>query len=352
MKFSSNFLIYPANKALGRAIDHYINLFPEQAQETAAPDNRQVLQDNFIHTQGNFELHRYAHTLLENAREAFKSSLSETAREQFPLDWAAVQNSLGNILAALGQQQDSDDWYTLSIQAFNDALEVYSQEQTPQEWAWTNYSLGTATHALGKKQGEAKLLKAAVDACTRALLVWTRQDAPLEWALTMHQLGGALHSHGKLLKGNRTLQKSVVAYKNALAELDADNAGLELVATHNNRGTVLHNLAESEENPDRIEEALRSYELALDASMEQQLSIHLAVICRINKATARCVLAELRKESAIAEEAADELEVIIECFHGACQPQYTARCEQELVRARSMVERFRENAVETGQPAG
>ena len=86
----------------------------------------------------------------------------------------------------------------------------------------------------------------------------------------MHQLGTTFHAYGKLLKGNRQLQKSVVAYKNALAVLDADNYALELTATHNNRAAVLHHLGETEENPERMEEAIKSYEKALTVSMEQQ----------------------------------------------------------------------------------
>ena len=146
----------------------------------------------------------------------------------------------------------------------------------------------------------------------------------------MHQLGATFHTYGKHLKGNRTFQKSVVAYKNALAELDADNNAYELVAAYNNCGAVLHNLAESEENTDRLEEAIRSYETALTVSMEQQLPIHLSVLCRVNKTTARSVLAELTNDATLAEEVADEFELIIECFPHALQPLCLRHCEEHM----------------------
>ena len=136
----------------------------------------------------------------------------------------------------------------------------------------------------------------------------------------MHQLGATFHVYGKLLKGNRTFQKSVVSYKNALAEFDADNHALELAATHNNRGAVLHNLAESEENPERLEEAIRAYETALTVCMEQQLPIHHAVLCRVNKFSSQSVMAEFTKDSSLADEVADEFEMILECFPHALQP--------------------------------
>jgi len=132
------------------------------------------------------------------------------------------------------------------------------------------------------------------------------------------------------------LQKSVVAYKNALAVLDADNYPLELTATHNNRAAALHHLGETEENPERLEEAIRSYEKALTVSMEQQLPIHLAVLCRVNKTTAQNVLAELTNDTGLAEEVADEFEVIIECFSHALQPLCLRHCEEQMDKARSL----------------
>ena len=150
----------------------------------------------------------------------------------------------------------------------------------------------------------------------------------------MHQLGATFHTYGRLLKGNRTFQKSVVAYKNAIAEFDADNNAFELAATHNNCGAVLHNLAESEKSAERLEEAIRSYETALTVCMEQQLPIHLAVLCRVNRSTARSVLAELTKDASLSVEAANEFEVIIECFPQALQPLCLKHCEEQISKAK------------------
>ena len=342
MKFSNNYVFYPDNKALEQAIDHYESIFSDHVAEYESPDSRVTAQDNFIHTRGNFEQRSYSSNILESARETLEAELTEKYREQAPIDWAATQNSLGNILAALGQHQRDGDLFKMAIQAFNSALEELNQENAPLDWAATQYNLGTATQALGGQLGDSKLLKKSVDAYTNALLEWTREQTPLEWASTMFQLGATFHTHGKLLKGNRTFQKSVVAYKNALAELDADNTALELVATHNNRGAVLHHLGESEENPERLEEAIRAYEKALLVCQEQQLPIHLAVMSKVNIATARGVLAELRKDSAIAQETADDFELIIELFHNACQPLLT-HCEQQLDNAQSLVKAFSGN---------
>ncbi len=341
MKYSNNYIFYPDNNELIKAIAHYKSLLVDQAAIDDIPDGGVAVQDNFIHTRGNYEQHRFNSHILEPAAELFESQLSDLLRQQSPLDWVVLQNSLGNILAALGQQRRDVACYEKAIASFNFALGELKQEDSPLAWATTQYNLGTAAQALGRQQDDSKLLKTSVDAYTNALLEWTREQAPEEWAATMFQLGVSLYTQGKLLKGNRTLQKSVVAFKNALVYFDADNHALALAATHNSRGVALHSLAESEENAERMEEAIRSYDTALTVCMEQQRPFHLAVLCRVNKSTARVVLAELTSDAAIAEEAADDFELIIECFPHALQPLCMKHCETQLLKVKSMLETFR-----------
>ncbi len=341
MKFSTVYLIYPENRAMERSIAGTVSLFDEEMAAAGEPDTRIAVADNFLFTRGNFEPHRFSSKIFENMSEALEAALAgapdaDIDRTREPAIWADTQNKLGNILAAMGQQRWDEALFERAIHCFEKALEVYSQESTPQEWAITQFNLATANQALGGLQESARPFKDAIDAYTNALMVWTKEAATESWMLTMHQLGNTLHAHGKLLKGNRQFQKSVVAYKNALSVLDADNYALELTATHNNRAVVLHHEAESEDNPERLEEAIRSYEKALTVSMEQQLPIHLAVLCRVNKATAQLALAELTKNIGLAEEMVDEFEVIIECFSHALQPLCLRHCQEQMKKAKTM----------------
>ena len=338
MKFSNNYTFYPDNKALEKAVEHYKSLVSDDEASGANADNRGAVADNFIYTRGNFEQHRYSANIFESARELLEGLLTDELREESPLDWAEANNSLGNILAAQGQNLREVDLYNQSIASFSSALEVLTQEDSPLEWAATQSNLATALQALGRQESDAKLISKSIDAYTDALLEYSRKETPEEWSIVMFQLGAAFHTYGSLLKGNRHLQKSVVSYKNALAELDADNHALELTATHNNRGAVLTHLGESEENPDRVEEAIRAYETALTVSMEQQLPFHLAVLIRVNKATANSVLAELTKDAALMEETADEFELIIECFPHAIQPLCKKHCEAQLIKTQSLAQ--------------
>ena len=336
MKFSKTYILYPDNRVLERAIASSLGMLGEELAEAATPDTKVTAADIFRYTRGNYEQRSFSSNILDSVREALEASLTDEYRAKDPTGWAAAENALGNILAALGQQLRNVELYEKAIQCFNNALEEFSQEKSPLDWATTQYNLGTAMQALGRQEGDSKLLKSSIDAYTNALLVWSRKDTPEEWAFAMQQLGATFHAYGKLLKGSRTFEKSVVAYNNALTALDADNYAIELTATHNNRGAVLQHLGESEENPERLGEAIQSYDKALAVSMEQQLPFHLAVICRVNKATAQNLLAELKKDVALAEEVADEFELIIECFPHALQPLCLKHCEEQMNRAKSL----------------
>lgn len=334
MKYSHTYLFYPGNKALERALASSIAKLGDKWAEAAMPDTKITVADNFLYTRGNYEQHRFSANILDSVSEALEVSLTDEYRNQEPLAWAETQNNLGNILAAQGQQLRDAGFFQKAIECFNRALEIFNKEKLPRDWAATQYNLGTAMQALGRQLDNAKLLKDANDAYTNALLEWSRKETPEEWASAMHQLGATFHAHGRLLKGNRTFEKSVVAYKNALAALDADNHAFELAAAHNNCGAVLQNLGESEQNSDRLVEAIQSYETALTVCMEQQLPIHLAVLCRVNRSTARNIMAELTKDTTLADEVADEFEVIIEGFPHALQPLCLKHCQEQIRTAR------------------
>jgi len=336
MNFSNTYLIYPRNKHLERAIKSSIALLGDDMAQAARPDRSVAEADNFLYTRGLFEQHGFSTNVLAPMCDALQAMLAGQGGESGESARAQMQNNLGNILAALGQQRGDAALFQDAARYFNAALDAYDQDQTPLEWAETQYNLGLVNQALGRLCDDARSFKAAIDAYTGALSVWTRDVAAEDWMYAMHQLGSTFHAHGKLLKGNRTFQKSVVAYKNALTVLNADDYALELTATHNNRAVVLHHLAESEKNPARMVEAIKSYDKALTVSMEQQLPVHLSVICRVNKLTARSVLAELSNDTALAEEVADEFEVVIECFSHALQPLCLRHCEEKMNKVRSI----------------
>lgn len=104
MNVSNPYLFYPDNRALERAIDSSLGMLNDELAKAATPDTKVTMADNFLHTRVNFEQQRFSSNILESARQALQGSLTDEYRNQEPLAWAETQNSLGNILAAMGQQ--------------------------------------------------------------------------------------------------------------------------------------------------------------------------------------------------------------------------------------------------------
>lgn len=330
MKFSTNYIFYPDSQFLERALASAKSYLEDPSILNLEPVDDVTFRDTSAHMQGNYGQSIYSMNALPNVRDSLENKIQQCSREDDSQVWGQLHNTLGNVYAALAQMINDPSLYQKAIDLFNIALESFDQTDSADDWALSHYNRATASQELGRINQDKQLLKTATDGYIDALLVWTKDDNPKEWSDTMFQLGSAFHLYGNLLTGNRTHQKAVVSFKNALTTLDADNHALELAATHNSRGAVLLNLAESEENPGRVEEAIRSYETSLTILMEQQKPFHLAVLCRVNIATARFALAQLNNDAVLAEEVADSFELIIACFDEAAEPSVLAVCEERL----------------------
>ena len=72
--------------------------------------------------------------------------------------------------------------------------------------------------------------------------------------------------------------------------------------------------------------------------MQTVKAVSYAVLCRVNKFSAQSVMAELTKDTALADEVADEFEIILECFPHALQPLCSKYCEEQMSKMRKMAE--------------
>jgi len=104
MNYSKPYIFYPDNRSLEHAIVSSLGLLSEEVAALAAPDTSTTVADNFIHTRGNFEQQHFSINILEPLRDVLEGLLTDEYREQDPSAWSEMQNRLGNIYGALGQQ--------------------------------------------------------------------------------------------------------------------------------------------------------------------------------------------------------------------------------------------------------
>src|SRR5580698_3523394 len=74
---------------------------------------------------------------LTEAVSALHLAQRRYSREKQPVEWAMLQNNLGNALAALGERESGTQHVEEAIAAYRGALEVYVRSRQPLEWAMT-----------------------------------------------------------------------------------------------------------------------------------------------------------------------------------------------------------------------
>lgn len=93
--------------------------------------------------------------------EYYKQALDITDPQEFPYQWALLQNSLGVAYTAIGEPQGAAD-------AFRQALRVYTRFRFPFQYALAKNNLALANIQIGGTQA----LRRAVAACEDAIMVF------------------------------------------------------------------------------------------------------------------------------------------------------------------------------------
>ena len=181
---------------------------------------------------------------MRQAEQAFRHALLERTPERSPLEWAAIQNSLGNALQSLGEHAGDAATFRQAEQAFRNALLERTRERSPMGWAGAQNNLGNVLLRLGEIAGDVAVLRQAERALREALLEFTRVKVPLDWATTQNNLGNVLHRLGTLSGDVAVLRQAEQAFCDALLERTRARLPMDWAATHINLGAVLRSLGD------------------------------------------------------------------------------------------------------------
>ena len=209
-------------------------------------------------------------------------------RDRMPLDWAAAQGELGDVLFKLGERESGTAHLEQALAAYEAALQEITRDRAPLEWAMTQSDLGAALARLGEREGGTARLELAVAAYRAAIEPVVAYYAALEqdthdrvswtiFATTQMNLAGALLVLGEREGNAARLEEAAVADRAALAEYTRDRAPLQWAQTQINLGNVLQTLGEREGNTARLEEAVEAYHAALDQCTRELLPLRWAL---------------------------------------------------------------------------
>jgi hypothetical protein len=214
---------------------------------------------------------------LANAIALYQEVLKERTRERVPLEWAMTQNSLGNVLRALGEREGGVALLEEALTAFREALKVQTCEVAPLDWAMTQRNLGNVLWTMGEGEGGTWRLEEAMFAYREALKVLTRERTPLEWGITQTNLGNVFRALGEREGGSGWLEQAIAAYRDALRELTRERLPLAWAATQNSLGVTLWKLGAQGEATERLEEAIAAYREALKEQTRERVPLDWAV---------------------------------------------------------------------------
>ncbi|MEL6437931.1 MAG: tetratricopeptide repeat protein [Cyanobacteria bacterium J06621_8] len=147
---------------------------------------------------------------VEQAIACYNRALAVHTREQYPQDWAASHNNLGDIYPnrLVGDKADNIE---TAIEHLEQALQVYNLVDYPHRWAMLQNNLGNAfqSRLLGDRESN---LERSISHYENALSIHTLEKFPYNWAMLNNNLGGAYRHR---LKGEQTEnQQQAIAFLN------------------------------------------------------------------------------------------------------------------------------------------
>jgi tetratricopeptide (TPR) repeat protein len=99
---------------------------------------------------------------LNRSIETWRIVLQYRPRDRVPLDWAATQHGLGNVLVRLGEREVGAAQLTEAVAAYQAALQERKRDELPVDWAMTTGNQGIALMLLAQRLGDANKARLAV----------------------------------------------------------------------------------------------------------------------------------------------------------------------------------------------
>ncbi|UBF27664.1 CHAT domain-containing protein [Kovacikia minuta CCNUW1] len=195
---------------------------------------------------------------IEIAIAGHRIALQFYTYEDFPVEWAIIQNGLGNAYKDRIRGYKSEN-LKRSIDCYEKALSIITYEEFPEKWATGKNNLGVVfRNSIGEQQ--AQDIEKAINYFLESLRVFTREEYPEEWARTQSNLGNAYSSR---IVGDKleNFKKAIFCHQNALEVYTFDDNPEEWARSQNNLGRVyldedIHQY--SEENLRKAINCLRS----------------------------------------------------------------------------------------------
>jgi len=136
--------------------------------------------------------------------------------EMTPMDWAIVQNNLGNVYLAMFQATGSEQYADAAQKALELALKILTPQISPLQYAAVQNNLANVLLSRYEYTGEPQSLEMAIQTLQRALRFCTPEAVPVEYAATQSNLGIAWQRLFSATGDRHNLDQAIDAFQQAL----------------------------------------------------------------------------------------------------------------------------------------
>lgn len=153
---------------------------------------------------------------LKAAVKAYEQALRLRPPEEFPLDHAMVQSSLGFAYRDMAAVEERKPNLEKAIIAHENALKVYTLDEFPMDHAMNWNNVGLAYSDLAAVDERKKNLEKAIGAYEEAIKARTLKEFSLQYAMAWKNLGMAYTCMADVEDMNNNLEKAAKSYGEAL----------------------------------------------------------------------------------------------------------------------------------------
>ncbi|WP_138379058.1 hypothetical protein [Luteithermobacter gelatinilyticus] len=254
------------------------------------------------------------------AQESCRNALAVRDRAQYPRDWATLKINLASVLIRLHLYADSP---AKSLEALRqaealmaEAGQVLDRAAMPQLWALQRRNMGVVFMRLGELSTGAQAesyFERGLELMEASLTVLDPEFQPVDWAMTQQNMCASLYRKG-YNQGAGGVPLVVLAEEHcreALRWLDPENTALTWAMVQNNLAVSQAILAQLEQDPDRLAQAIDEFRKAQRVYTRDAFPSNWAEV-EINLGELHCNLAVLRGDPSYLETAIAHSEQALE----------------------------------------
>ncbi len=197
------------------------------------------------------------------AIKSFKKALKIRTPDRFPMQYATIQNNLGNAYWTLAEVEDKAQNCQLAINACQEALRFYTPDRFPMQYAMTQNNLGVAYETLAEVEDKAQNCQLAIKAYQEALRFYTPDRFPMRYATIQNNLGVVYKTLAEVENKAQNCELAINACQEALRFYTPDRFPMDYAMTQNNLGVAYKTLAEVENKAQNCELAVKACQDAL-----------------------------------------------------------------------------------------